>query len=53
VQELDFVALEKSTAYEEPYTPTHRVVQDFWSVVHSFTEVLSRCRFYVHYRQVY
>ena len=41
-QELDFVALEKSTLYEEPFEPTHPVVVNFWSVLHSFTQVRHR-----------
>ncbi len=33
------MALEKATLYEEPFEPTHPVIQNFWSVVHGFTQV--------------
>jgi len=32
--ELDFHALEKVTMYEEPYSAEHRLIKDFWDVLH-------------------
>lgn len=32
--DLDFVALQQGTQYEEPLSPSHRLVKDFWAVVH-------------------
>lgn len=37
-EDLDFVALEKSTLYEEPFEPAHPVIRNFWSVLHSFNQ---------------
>ena len=36
-KEIDFVALENSTYYEEPFDADHRLIKDFWTVVHSLS----------------
>jgi len=32
--ELDFHALQQVTQYEEPYNADHRLIKDFWEIVH-------------------
>eukprot|EP00743_Colponemidia_sp_Colp-15_P004177 GILK01004507.1.p1 GENE.GILK01004507.1~~GILK01004507.1.p1 ORF type:complete len:764 (-),score=138.27 GILK01004507.1:85-2061(-) len=36
--ELDFVALEKHTLYDDGYTAESTVIKNFWSVVHEMTQ---------------
>lgn len=37
LQDIDMDALEKTARYEDGYSPEHRLIRDFWSVVHHYS----------------
>ena len=36
--ELDFEAMQRHAIYDDGYTDQHRIVQEFWEIVHEYTE---------------
>jgi hypothetical protein len=37
IQEIDVAQLERHARYEGGFGPSHRVIRDFWSIVHEFS----------------
>ncbi|CAZ81391.1 unnamed protein product [Tuber melanosporum] len=37
IQDIDISELEKAARYEDGYSPTHRVIKDFWAIVRGFS----------------
>ncbi|KAL3464971.1 hypothetical protein BJX64DRAFT_253561 [Aspergillus heterothallicus] len=37
IQEIDIAQLERHARYEGGFGPSHRVIRDFWSIVHGFS----------------
>lgn len=41
-QEVDFNALQDSVRYDDGYSAEHRVIKDFWSIVHDYSQERKR-----------